>query len=116
MSGKKPTLRQSTKILVVLGSGISINAGPAADMFASLNLPFMKVGKTSSLAGGHTAEMLTLLQKLNGKEGSTRSYVVAATDQLSAQKAQRYEEGLLQTISTTKSVRKSKLPLSLCFQ
>lgn len=57
-----------------------------------------------SCVGGHTAEMLVLLQKLGTTERRSRAYVVAATDSLSAQKAERHERSL-QSSKRASSVR-----------
>ena len=71
-----------------------------------MNIIFAMFAEQYLHAGGHTAEMLTLLRSLGGKEGKTRSYVVAATDQLSAQKAHRYEEAIMEGSAHSKLVRK----------
>lgn len=105
----QPKLRQGTNVLVVLGSGINKRPGSRDERIWRLALS--RYTDRSLYAGGHTAEMLTLLQKWGGKEGRRRSYVVAATDKLSAQKAQRYEEALQQKTAATQRVRKA-MPLA----
>lgn len=44
-------------------------------------------------AGGHTAEMLMLVAKLDKQGYSPRCYVVAETDRMSGQKALKHEQG-----------------------
>jgi len=42
-------------------------------------------------SGGHTAEMLALLKNFPLQKYSSRQYVLAATDRMSAQKAEQFE-------------------------
>lgn len=44
------------------------------------------------MTGGHTAEILTLLERFNLEKYTPRQYVVAATDSLSAKKATAFEQ------------------------
>ena len=44
------------------------------------------------LPGGHTAEMLALVGQLDREKYSPRTYVVASTDRMGAQKAQAAEQ------------------------
>ncbi|KAJ1692822.1 hypothetical protein LUZ63_009520 [Rhynchospora breviuscula] len=46
-------------------------------------------------SGGHTAEMLSIVNVLQKDKYAPRSYVAALTDNMSLQKAQVYEESLL---------------------
>ncbi len=47
-------------------------------------------------AGGHTAEMLTLLGALQPQRYAPRCYVIAATDRMGASKARAFEQQLQQ--------------------
>ena len=51
-------------------------------------------------SGGHTAEMLAMLQGLNTSHFPHRSYVVGSGDAFSAEKAREFEETLLRKIPT----------------
>lgn len=52
------------------------------------------------LAGGHTAEMLKLVNSLDKKVYSPRVYVSAETDKLSGKKAFEAEKGYQTDVST----------------
>jgi hypothetical protein len=49
-------------------------------------------------AGGHTAEMLNLLSVLQKHRFKPRYYIAAATDNMSLQKAQVFENSLLDKV------------------
>jgi len=66
------------RTMVVLGSGASLRDVPAA--YHSLTLCRAYCSDFWPLSGGHTAEMLALLDALDLRRYSPRIYVVAATD------------------------------------
>ncbi|XP_058085223.1 uncharacterized protein LOC131232767 [Magnolia sinica] len=55
-------------------------------------------------SGGHTAEMLNLLAVLDKDKFTPRSYIAAATDNMSLQKAQAMEESLVHQTNAGKMV------------
>ena len=55
--------------------------------FQGIRLAYIQV----NLAGGHTAEMLTLTAHLNKQRYTPRCYVVAATDRMGTAKAHAAE-------------------------
>jgi beta-1,4-N-acetylglucosaminyltransferase len=82
--------RKHVRTIVVLGSGW--------DRFLCVHWDSLCVRpksadatKTFNRAGGHTAEMLALLDKMDLKTYAPRCYVLADTDRLSAQKAKSLE-------------------------
>ncbi len=93
---KKKPCKEDVRTLIVLGSGI---ATPLLSAFLqSQQHPAQESRHANLAAGGHTAEMLALLKSFPLNKYSTREYVVAATDRMSAQKAERFESS--QNLST----------------
>ena len=90
---------QPVSTLIVLGSGelpdlpwfLSIQ-----NLFLSLFIIifcFLIIGHFT-IVGGHTAEMLNLLSVLQKDRFSPRTYIAAATDNMSLQKARLFENSL----------------------
>lgn len=99
----KVSKRSSTdrQTLIVLGSGLSTSCtmltllkGRSPSNAASTSFSTVYLIP----AGGHTAEMLTLQKAIGHKAGSSRAYVVASTDKLSAEKAERLERGFANSV------------------
>ena len=89
--------KTAVRTLIVLGSGTSIlqqgcvQLSPPRSCTCSHHSN-MRLGQ----AGGHTAEMLALLQAMDAKKYSPRQYVVAATDRMGVKKAKAFEDTLRQ--------------------
>ena len=75
-----------SRTLIVLGSGPLLN-DPEQGVCIFPSSLFNRLMS----AGGHTAEMLTLVKGLDGARYYPRCYVAAATDRLGLQKAQQAE-------------------------
>jgi len=96
------------KTMVVLGSGAFLlaEAAHAACLAAALHFPLqppikcswrkiplsLQPPSPSPRTGGHTAEMLMMVEKLDKQHYSPRVYVAAATDRMSGTKALTKEQ------------------------
>ncbi len=56
-----------------------------------MHSPIHQVVVCCERSGGHTAELLALLEHMDPKRYSPRTYVVASTDRMGAQKARTFE-------------------------
>ena len=98
------------RVLVVLGSG-AVHILYYVDLSKTVpghlqQLPILQQSQCRLAAGGHTAEMLALLKTMGHKPGTSRAYVVAATDKMSAEKARLLERSFLDL----PSIRVSQIP------
>ncbi|MCJ1233954.1 UDP-N-acetylglucosamine transferase subunit [Varicellaria rhodocarpa] len=59
-------------------------------------------------SGGHTAEMLSMIQSLDTYSYTHRSYVIGSGDEFSARKATEFEAGLEQRVRESKGVENGR--------
>lgn len=87
-----PTNRQKpVKILIVMGSGLFVQL--VIELVVTADFSF----SLSIHTGGHTGEMLRLLYTLDFRHFSPRLYLVARTDDMSAQRVQQLESSHVST-------------------
>ena len=89
--------KTAVRTLIVLGSGTSILQQGCVQFSPFLSPPRSCTcthhsDKRPGNTGGHTAEMLALLQAMDTKKYSPRQYVVAATDRMGVKKAKACED------------------------
>ena len=99
--------KYTVKTMIILGSGkLHFVADVVFEITARIYLLFI----CTHIAGGHTAEMMTLLGSFDRSIYTPRNYVVAATDAMSGQKATAFENQKIAALSQERGSATNSTP------